>query len=112
VTFGNQTVSFVTLTGTGVYDDYGNETTTSAEVAVAGCHHRPMSAAEAAEVGGNVATQVWMTTAPPEAAAVAAKSTGTLKEGERTFHILGGAQLFRDLSDPFKCTILSEIQSV
>lgn len=106
---GSQTVAFVTVTGTGVFDDNGFETTTEADVPVEGCHHRPLSAAESAEVLGSVGRQVWKTTAPPEAAAIAAKSTGTLKEGGRTFHIIGGAQPFEDFSDAFKCTILSEI---
>lgn len=110
--FGSQTVAFVTVTGTGVFDDNGFETTTPTDVAVTGCRHRPLSAAEASELFGNVAKQVWKTTAPPEAAAIAAQSTGTLKEGGRTFHIVGGAQVFEDYSDPFKCTILSEIQPV
>lgn len=112
MSFGSQTVSFVTIVGTGVYDEFGAEVTTPTDVPVAGCRHRPLSAAEAAEVGGNVATQVWKTTAPTAAAAIAAKSTGTLKEGGRTFHILGGAKPFEDFSDPFKVTILSEIQTV
>lgn len=110
--FGSQTVTFVTVTGTGVFNDYGEEGTTSADVDVTGCRHRPLSAAEATEAFGNVGRQVWKTTAPPEAAAVAALSTGTLKEGGRTFAILGGAQPFEDYSDPFKVTILSEIQTV
>lgn len=112
MSFGSQTVSFVTVVGTGVYDDLGYETTTETGIPVEGCRHRPLSAKEAAEAFGDVATQVWKTTAPPEAAAIAAKSTGTLKEGGRTFHILGGAQLFEDYTDPFKVTILSEIVTV
>lgn len=112
MSFGSQTVTFVTVTGTGVYDEFNNETMTETDVPVTGCRHRPLRAEEAAEMFGNVATQVWKTTAPPEAAAIAAKSTGTLKEGGRTFHILGGAQPFEDLADPFKVTILSEIQTV
>lgn len=112
MSFGSQTVSFTTVTGTGEFDEFGYETTTEVDVAVTGCRHRPLSAKEATEAFGNVATQVWKTTAPPEAAAIAAKSTGTLKEGDQTFHILGGAQPFEDFQDPFKCTILSEIQTV
>lgn len=109
MSFGSQTVAFVTVTGTGVFDDNGFETTTEVEVPVTGCRHRPLSAAEATEALGNVGRQVWKTTAPPEAAAIAAKSTGTLKVGNKTFHIVGGAQVFEDYNDPFKCTILSEI---
>lgn len=107
--FGSQTVTFVTLVGTGVYDEYGFEQTTETEVEVTGCRHRPLSAKEANEALGNVAQQIWKTTAPPEAAAVAAKSTGKLRVGGVTYHILGGAQQFEDFSDPFKVTILSEL---
>lgn len=109
MSFGSQTVAFVTLVGTGEYNDYGDEIITETEVAVAGCRHRPLSAKEAAESFGNVAQQLWQTTAPPEAAAIAAASTGKLKVDGTTFHIVGGAQPFEDFSDPFKVTILSEI---
>lgn len=112
MSFGSQTVYFVTVTGTGVFDARGFEVTTPTDVPVEGCRHRPLSAQEASEVFGDVAKQVWKTTAPPEAAAAAAKSTGVLKEGGRTFHIIGGAQPFEDYNDPFKVTILSEIQGV
>ena len=112
MSFGSQTVAFVTLVGTGVFDEYNVEGMTEADVPVAGCRHRPLSAAEAGQLLGEVATQVWKTTAPPEAAAIAAKSTGTLKVDGRTFHILGGTQPFEDFNDPFKVTILSEIQEV
>lgn len=111
MSFGSQTVSFVTEVGTGVIDEYGYETKTPTDVPVIGCRHRPLSAQEATEILGKVATQVWKTTAPPDAAAIAAKSTGVLKEGGRTFSIIGGAQPFQDMTDPFKVTILSEIQS-
>lgn len=112
MSFGSQTLSFVTVAGTGVFDDEGFEETTTSEIPVGGCRHRPLSAAEASEAFGKVGTQVWKTTAPPEAAAIAAKSTGVFKEGGRTFNILGGAQPFEDFADPFKVTILSEIQDI
>jgi len=106
--FGTQTVGFVSLVGTGEFDDFGFEITTETEVPVYGCRHRPLSAKEAAEALGNVAEQIWKTTAPPEAAAIAAASTGKLKVDGKTYHILGGAQAFEDYVDPFKVTILSE----
>ena len=112
MSFGSQAVAFVTLTGTGEYDEFGVESTEPSEVLVTGCRHRPLSAKEASEIFGRVATQVWKTTATPEAAAIAAKSTGTIKVDGVTYQILGGAQAFEDFSDPFKVTILSEIQTV
>ena len=110
MSFGDQSVTFVTVTGTGVFNDYGEEVVTTTETVVAGCRHRPLSAAEATEAFGNVATQIWKSSCPPVAAAIAAKASGTLKEGGRTFHVLAGAQPFTDMAgDPFKVTILSEI---
>lgn len=109
MSFGSQTLLFVSLVGTGTYDDYGIEITSETEVPVSGCRHRPLSAAEATEAFGNVARQVWKSTCPPEAAAVAAKSTGRIKVGGQVFHIIGGATPFEDFTDPFKCTIMSEL---
>ncbi len=109
MSFGSQTLWFVSLVGTGTFDDFGFEITTEAEVPVEGCRHRPLSAAEAAEAFGNVARQVWKSTCPPEAAAVAAKSTGRINVGGQVFHIIGGATAYEDFSDPFKVTIMSEL---
>lgn len=106
--FGSQTVAFVSLVGTGEFNDFGEEAMTEVEVPVYGCRHRPLSAKEATEALGSVAEQIWKTTAPPEAAVVAAASTGKLKVDGKTYHILGGAQAFEDYTDPFKVTILSE----
>lgn len=112
MTFGSQTVAFVTVTGTGMFDDNGFETTTETEVTVEGCRHAPMSAKEAAEMAGDVATQIWQTTAPPEAAAIAANSTGTFKVDGVTYNIFGGVQLVEDFTGPHHVFILSEIQTV
>ncbi|MCT7372938.1 hypothetical protein [Mycolicibacterium llatzerense] len=109
MSFGSRTLTFVSLVGTGTYDDYGIEIVTESEVPVEGCHHRPLSAAEAAEAFGNVARQVWKSTCPPEAAVVAAKSTGRIKVDGQVFHIIGGATPFEDFNDPFKCTLMSEL---
>lgn len=112
MTLGNQTVTFVTLVGTGVYDEYGLETMAETEVPVEGCLHQPMSASEAPEWLTNIGTQPWITTAPPEAAAVAAKSTGKLKEGGVTYEIIGGAQPNPDFSGAIhNVTILSKIEA-
>lgn len=106
--FGSQTLAFVVETGTGVFNDIGEEIVTETPQPVTGCRHRPLSATEAAEAYGNVARQVWRSTCPPVAAATAAKSTGKFTEGGKTFHIIGGAKAFEDFDDPFKVTIDSE----
>ena len=105
---GSQTLTFVTQVGTGVVNDFGEEIVTDTPTAVEGCHHRPLSATEAAETYGNVARQVWRATCPPSAAVTAAKSTGRFTEGGKTFHIIGGPKQFEDFDAPFKCTIDSE----
>ncbi|WP_293308879.1 hypothetical protein [Mycolicibacterium sp.] len=95
-----------------MYDDLGVEVMTTTTVVVEGCRHRPLRADETPEWITNVATQVWKTTAPPVAAAIAAKSTGQLSVGGQTYQIIGGSQPFTDLgADPFKVTILSQIQT-
>lgn len=109
MSFGSQAVTFTTLVGTGVYDADGTEVTTPTPVTVPGCRHRPLKAEEMPVWLTNLATQVWKTTAPPEAAAVAAKSTGRLTVDGVTYEIIGGAQPFEDFSSPFKVTILSKI---
>lgn len=112
MTFGSQTISFITLVGSGTYDELGGETTTTTTVSVAGCHHRPLRADEMPDWLTNIATQVWKTTAPPVAAALAAESTGLLTVDGQTFQILAGAQPFPDFAgNPFKVTILSQIQT-
>jgi len=110
--FGGQTVTFVTVAGTGVFDDFGSEVTTETEVPVAGCLHRPLSAQETPDWLTDIATQIWKTTAPPGTETIAAKSTGKLRENGRTFEIIGGAQPFTDMiGNQFKVTILSKIEA-
>lgn len=108
MSFGNQTLVFTVVTGTRTYDDYGQEIVTETTVPSAGCRNRPLSAAEASEVYGDVARQVWRATCPPGAAALAAKSTGKFTEGGKTFHIIGGPKPFQDFSAAVKVTIDSE----
>jgi len=109
MSFGSQTLAFTVEEGTGDFDNNGIEIVTTTTASVSGCHHEPLSAAEAAEAYGNVSRQVWRATCPPDAAATAAKSTGTFTEGGKTFHIIGGGQPQRDFSGPFLVTIDSEL---
>lgn len=106
---GTQTVTFIVETPTGPVNSLGTRTMVPTPVDVEDCRFRPLSAQEAAEAMTNVATQVWKCTAPPEAAAVAAKSTGLLKVDGVTYKIIGGAKPFNDMQGvPFKVTILSQ----
>lgn len=108
--FGGQTVTFVTVTETGTVDGLGSPVLVRTNIDVPGCRHRPLSAAETPEWLTDIGTQIWNTTAPPEAAAIAAKSTGELIENGVTYRIIGGARPFTDMAGiPFKVSILSQI---
>lgn len=117
MTFGSQTVGFVVLTDTGDPGRLGMTAQTRTVVPVHGCRHRPLDASEAAQLETDVATTIWKTTAPPEAAAIAAKSTGELiYDGTDSpadvkanrLQIIGGSKPFEDFTDPFKVTILAK----
>ena len=109
--FGEQTITFPTRTGTGTFNELGEEITTVSEVSVPGCRHRPLSAEETPVSLTDVGTQIWKSTCPPVDAAVTAKTAGTLRVGGVVYEIVGGAQPFTDMSGVmFKVTILSKIQ--
>lgn len=110
MSFGSQMVTFITLTNTGDPGRLGTKTQTRTRVDVTGCRHRPLKPSETPEWLTNISTEPWKTTAPPEAAAIAAKSTGELEVDGVTYRIIGGARPFEDFADPFKVTIYSQIQ--
>jgi hypothetical protein len=111
MTFGGQTATFVVVSGTGTYDSLGGETVTRTETAVTGCRHRPLRFDETPEWVTNIATQVWKTTAPPVAAAMAANAKAELIVGGVRYRVIAGAEVFTDQAGtPHKVTILSEKQ--
>lgn len=97
MSFGGQTVTFVTVTETGQPGFLGVKEKQRSEVSVAGCHFRPFKTAEVV-TETDIATEVWKCTAPPEAAVLAAKSTGEVKHNGLTFQIDGQIQPKYDLS--------------
>jgi hypothetical protein len=110
-TYGEQTIIFPTLAGTGTYSELGEEITTESQVSVPGCRHRPLSAQETPVSLTDVGTQIWKSTCPPVDAAVTAQTRGTLLVDGVVYEIVGGAQPFTDMSGVmFKVTILSKIQ--
>lgn len=88
MSFGGQTVTFVTVTETGQPGFLGIKAKSRSEVAVSGCHFRPFKTTEVV-TETDVATEIWKCTAPAEAAAIAAKSTGEVKHNGLTFQIDG-----------------------
>jgi hypothetical protein len=92
VSFGGQTVGFVTVTRSGSPGYLGVKPETRSTTTVSGCRFRPLTSTETPESETDVATGVWKCTAPPEAAALAAKSTGELEVDGVTYRITGPVQ--------------------
>ena len=78
MSFGGQTVGFVTVTRSGAPDGLGMLAESRAVVLVSGCHFRSAVSVESPEGETNTTTIKWKLTAPPEVAVLAAKSTGEL----------------------------------
>lgn len=110
-TFGGQVVTIPVTTGTGEYDELGNELVDTESVDVGGCRHRPLSVSETPDWVTNIGTQVWKTTAPPDEAILALGTESTFDESGVTYQVIAGVQPFRDMNgNLFKCTILSKVQ--
>jgi hypothetical protein len=105
MSFGSTTVTFISETPSGTPGRLGSQAPTEVRVDVVGCRFRPLYARELPEDLTNLATQVWRCTAPPEAAAIAAKSTGVVEVDSVKYRIIGGARPFEDFTNPFKVTI-------
>lgn len=109
--FGAQTVTFVTFTEAGSPGALGTYAMTETKAAVKNCRHRPLTFKETAETDTDIATEMWKTTAPPEAAVLAAEASGVIEvDGER-YQIIGGIRHHVDMDGaPFKVTIISQKQ--
>lgn len=107
--FGNQTVTFVTVTeNLAVRDRYNQPTKVRVGVAVPNCRFRPMTAQETIDLG-DVVNDPYKCTAPPVAAVLAADSIDEVVVAGVTYQIVGGVRVFPDLDgDPFKVTVICE----
>lgn len=107
MTLGGQTVALVAIASTGSPGYLGLKAASRTKTVVSGVHFRPFKTEETPDAETDVATEVWKLTAPPEAAVLAAKSTGELLydgtsdpadvEANR-FSIIGPVQPKSDLS--------------
>mgnify|MGYP000234516719 CR=1 FL=1 len=112
-TFGGQVVTIPVTTGTGEYDELGNELVDTESVDVGGCRHRPLSVSETPDWVTNIGTQVWKTTAPPDEAILALDTDSTIVVDEVAYQVIAGAQPFTNRSGaPFKVTVLSKVQDL
>lgn len=116
MTFGGQTVKFVTITD-GTPDRNNIATPVRTAVTVSGCRFRPLTFKEKVDVT-DIATEVWKLTAPPDPAVTSAASIdqvvydGTDNPSDveaNRFDIVGGVQPFNDFgSSVFKVTVLCQ----
>ncbi len=113
MTFGGQTVTFVTVTeDPDNRDRYGNPALVRTEVPVPGCRFRPLTAKEKIEGGFNTVQDPWKATCPPVAAVVEAASTDELKVDGVIYQIVGGVRVFADLGgERYKVTVIAELQA-
>lgn len=91
---GGDTVVFTKLIRTGTPDSMGEILPTPQTTSVAGCRHRALSTSETPQEATDIATGLWQTHCPPEAAALAADSTGVITVNGKDYQILGDPQPF------------------
>lgn len=109
MSFGDQVVALVAVTQSGTPGRLGVKPEARSVSRISGCHFRPMSIAEVAEIGYDVADEVWKLTAPPGVAADA--NDEVLFDGSahpellaeaaahpHTFHVTSRSQPKSDLS--------------
>jgi hypothetical protein len=106
VSFGGQTVTFVTVT-LGDEGRFERAQDRTVRTDVPGCRFRPLGTSEiVAET--DLATEVWKCTAPAVDAVLAATASSELEYGGKTYHVTG-VEPFTDLAGrPFKVTVIAE----
>lgn len=105
MSFGGQTVTFVTIT-LGTEGRFEREPART-PVDVPGCRFRPLGTSEIVSET-DLATEVWKCTAPPVAAVLAATASSELKYQGKTYHVTG-VEPFTDMAGrPFKVTVIAE----
>lgn len=116
--FGPDVVKLVSLTNAAVPGEMGTYAKVEKVTEAPGCHHRPLTFSETAELQYDIATELWRTTVPigeysPELrAAILAVTAGDLIRVDGTeYRIVGGIRPFKDFSKLFKVTIVSQKQS-
>jgi hypothetical protein len=108
MSFGDQVVAVVSVSTTGTPRRLGLKDEIRTTTRVPGVHFRPLSVAEAVDVGFDVGTEVWKLTAPPGVTADLDDEvlhdgtdhpevlTGDAAKGH-TFQVVGAAQPKSDL---------------
>jgi hypothetical protein len=105
----------VTHTDSATPGELGTYTQVETIIVMPGCHHRPLTSSEAAELEFNVGTEVWKTTIPIgeyseelRAAILAVRHDDTIRVHGQEYRIEGGVRPHYDFTHLFKATIISE----
>jgi len=82
---------------------------------VTGCHHRPLTFKETAELEFDIATEMWRTTIPigeysPSVRdqVLALQPDDVIRVDGVQYSIIGGVRPFKDFTSSFKATIISK----
>lgn len=112
--FGTDSVTLVARVDSPTVGELGTYDQTEVTLELPGCHHRPMTFTETAELQFDVGTEVWKTTVPireydpsVRAALLAVKPDDRLRVGGVEYNIVAGVRAHNDFSGPFKATIVS-----
>lgn len=119
MSFGGQTVTFVSFADSGSPGSLGTYTQVETTTSVTGCRHRPLTFEETAEFDVDIATELWRTTIPVgeysptlRATVLAAKANDDIRVDGVSYKIIGGVRHHVDMDgNPFKATIISKKQS-
>lgn len=115
--FGPDVVTFVQYSNAATPGELGTYPQVETLTAAPGCHHRPLTYRETAELGYDVATEMWKTTIPIgeysdalRQKIVAAKPDDVIRVDGVQYQIVGGVQVYKDFTTYFKATVISKRQ--
>jgi hypothetical protein len=115
--FGNEVVTIVARSDGTTAGALGTYTQVETTIALPGCHHRPLTFRETAELQFDIATEMWRTTIPigeySQALLDAVKAIApddAIRVGDQEYQVIGGPRPHDDFTNPFKATIISKKQ--
>lgn len=113
--FGPDVVELVSLTNAATPGELGTYEKIETTIPVPGCHHRPMTFSETAELQYDISTEMWKTTIPIGEYSESLREKvqqitagDVIRVGGESYQIVGGVRLFKDFSALFKATIISQ----
>lgn len=118
MSFGPDVVELVSLTNAATPGELGTYEKVETTISVPGCHHRPLTFSETAELQYDIATELWKTNIPIGEYSESLREKvlqitagDVIRVGGQKYQIVGGVRLFKDFSALFKATIVSHKQS-